>query len=261
MSATLSLPYSRWRQFLWRHPESPLLLLSAGAWLFLLAGGVMSLAPSLGIHSHDADAAATLHSSMPSESYLAFDAWPGFMLHWSIMITAMMFPTLVPQVRVVAARSLWFRRDRSMLLFLAGYSALWLVYGVTAKAVLQLLRLFSPAVFSFLLPFSLLLAGLWQLTRRKQRSLVACHFTMPMAPSGWRADFDCCRYGARTAAYCCISCWALMLVCVAAGHSLWAMLVVACVSLAERVLIRPRQAWFATALFAVALLALSAHAF
>lgn len=259
MSPALSLPYSRWRQFIWRHPESPLLLLSAAAWLFLLAHGAVASAFPLGIHTRDLDA-PTLHASMPSMSYLAFDAWPGFILHWSIMIAAMMFPTLIPQLRVVAARSLWSRRHRAMLLFLAGYSAPWIIYGVIAEAALQLLRLFSPAAFGFLLPLSLLLAGLWQLTRRKQRSLVACHFTMPMSPSGLRADFDCCRYGARTAAYCCITCWALMLVCVAAGHNLWAMLVVTGVSLAERALVRPRQIWFAASLFAVAVLALSAHA-
>jgi predicted metal-binding membrane protein len=256
MNAALTLAYPRWRQFFWRHPESPVLLLSAGSWL-LLAAGAMEAAPSLGLHPHHVDGGAAFHSSLTLWSP---DHWPVILLRWSAMITAMMFPTLVPQIRVLAARSFWSRRTRAILLFLAGYSALWLIYGAIAEAAMGLLRGSAPAMFSFLLPMSLVLAGLWQLTRQKQRSLVACHFTMPIAPSGWQADLDCCRFGLRTAAYCCVSCWALMLVCAADGHAVWVMLVVAAVSLAERVFARPRQLWFGVALFLFAILAIKTGA-
>jgi len=249
MRASLTFSYPRWRHFFWRHPESPVLLLSAGSWLFLLAAGAMDTMP---LHVHTIDSGAPLHSSL--------DHWPAVLLRWSIMTAAMMFPTLIPQVRVVAARSLWERRTRAILLFLAGYSVLWLLYGAIAEATLELLRRFRPEAPGSLLPFSLVVAGVWQLTRQKTRSLVSCHFTMPLAPSGWRADFDCCQYGWRTAAFCCVSCWALMFVCAAAGHSLWAMVVVASVSLLERIVLRPRQLWFALALCAFALFTLLAQA-
>jgi predicted metal-binding membrane protein len=190
----------------------------------------------------------------------SIDYWPAFFFRWSVMIAAMMFPTLVPQARVVAIRSLWARRTQAVLLFLAGYSALWLLYGAMAEVALGLLHRFVPAAFSFLLPVSILLAALWQLTRHKQKSLVACHFTMPIAPSGWQANLDCCRYGARTAASCCASCWALMLVCAVADHTLWAMLVVALVSLFERIIVRPRQLWFALALGVISLFTLLTQA-
>jgi predicted metal-binding membrane protein len=251
MSAALTIAYPRWRHFFWRHPESIVLLISAGSWLLLLAASVSQTTPSLGlVHAHHVEPIAVWSRNH----------WPAFLFRWSLMIAAMMFPTLVPQARLVAIRSLWARRTRAVLLFLAGYTALWLLYGAIAESALGLLHRVGPAAFSFLLPFSLLLAGLWQLTRQKQKSLVACHFTMPIAPSGWQADLDCCRYGVRTAVYCCASCWALMLVCAVADHTLWVMLVVALVSLFERIIVRPRQLWFALALSVVAVFALLTQA-
>jgi len=257
MNAALIFPYSRWRLFLWRHPESLVMLLSAAAWLFLVAASAMStmeMSPSLSapLHAHSADGSVSFH---PSMNIWGAEGWPAFLLHWAAMIVAMMFPSLASQLRVVAARSFWSRRTRATLLFLFGYLALWLLYGVIAEAFLQLAHQALPAASTFLVPFSLLIAAVWQLTRRKQKSLVSCHFTMPMSPSGWRADHDCCLYGARTAVQCCISCWALMLICAAASHALWAMLVVTTVFWIERLLRRPRQPWLASALFASALLA------
>jgi predicted metal-binding membrane protein len=247
-TAALPIPYSRWRLLLWRHPESWALLLSAGAWLFFIATSgsdwaLHSVAPL-------AHAGHTGYSHGPS-SALALH-WS---IMWSIMIAAMMFPPLIGHLRVVAARSFWSRRHRAMILFLSGYSALWLLYGFGAEAGLQLQRSISPAASGFAIPLTFLMAAGWQLTPQKRRSLIACHFTMPLAPSGWRADFDCYRYGFRTAASCCISCWALMFACAAAGHALWAMLAVTSVSWSERFLRRPRQLWLSLALFAVALLA------
>jgi hypothetical protein len=254
-TAALALPYFRWRHFLWRHPESWAFALSAGAWLFFIATGATDMATMPeGLHAHAGSAVhrTGAHSSL-QPGFL--DAWPALALHWSIMIAAMMFPLLIGQIRVVAARSLWSRRNRAMALFLFGYSALWVLYGLAVEASLQLQRLFLPTTITFLIPFSFLMAGLWQLTRQKRLSLVACHLTMPIAPFGWRADFDCWRYGFRTAANCCVSCWALMFACAATRHALWAMLVVTLVSWAERFLHRPRPRWFFRALFAVALLA------
>ena len=179
---------------------------------------------------------------------------PALFRHWPVMIAAMMFPPLIVQLRIVAARSLWSRRHRALILFLSGYSILWLLYGLLAEAGVQLQQRASLAGFHFLIPSSLLVAALWQLTLRKQKSLVACHLTMPLAPCGWRADLDCCRFGVRTGANCCISCWLLMFACAAAGHALWALLVATVVSWTERFLRRPRQLWFSAGLFAIALL-------
>lgn len=253
-TAALPLLYSRWRLLLWRHPESWAFLLSAGAWLFFIATSAFDMALTTGAPLTHAGHAG--HSHGPGYSSLnlgSLDAWPTLVLHWSIMIAAMMFPLLIGQLRVVAARSLWSRRNRAMAFFLSGYTALWLLYGLATEVGLQLQRTISLAAFTFPIPFCFLMAACWQLTAQKRLSLVACHLTMPLAPSGWRADFDCCRYGFRTAANCCMSCWALMFACAAAHHAIWAMLAVTFVSWSERFLRSPRQLWFSLALFAVAL--------
>ena len=248
-TAAVPLAYPRWRVFLWRHPETWAILLSAAAWFSFFIASVSAI----GYTSLDFLSFAD-HARHNSGSY-SFFSLPTVALHWTTMIVAMMFPLLIGQLRIVAARSLWDRRDLAMALFICGYVSVWLVFGVAVEIVLELGRTIAPILRPFLIPSSFLLAALWQLAPQKKRGLVACHLTMPLAPSGWRADRDCCRYGFRTATSCCISCWAFMFVCAATGHALWAMAIVTLVSWSERVLRRPRPLYFFLGLFTVALLA------
>jgi predicted metal-binding membrane protein len=243
MESASSFTAVRCRDFLWRHPEFPVLLLSAGAWLFLLAEPFARTGAPM---AHPGHGGAML--SLP-------ESWPALLLYWSIMLAAMMFPSLVPQVRLVAMRSFWSRRQRAITLFLAGYSVVWVLYAVLAELVLAGLQLAWSPLVRYVVPLSLLLAALWQLTPQKRRSLVACHFTMPLAPAGWRADLDCSQYGVKTAWHCLVSCWALMLICAVAGHALWAMFVVTLMALSERVVRRPRRLSFAAAVFCAVLAA------
>jgi hypothetical protein len=239
------------RPLLWRCPEWWVLVLSAAAWIFFVVDGFW-YRPFEEANSHMW--MGRMYHTVPSPGILhALDgAVSAAILHWPVMIAAMMFPLLVGQLRVVAARSLWSRRNRAMAFFLSGYTLPWLLYGLAVEVCRQTTALSS---FSPLLPLCLLSAAAWQLSPLKRRSLVSCHLTMPLAPSGWRSDFDCCRYGVRIAMSCSLSCWVLMLTCVAAYHALWAMLVVTAVAWLERLLRRPRQIWIATALVGVALCA------
>jgi hypothetical protein len=245
-TGALPLPCPRWRHLLWRHPETWVFLLSAAAWCICIAPGELNL----GLIPHVAHA---FYGHAGHSAGHLLDACGAF--HWSIMIVAMMFPTLVGQLRVVSARSLWFRRNRAIAFLLAGYSCLWLLYGFVLDAGFELLRTTAPIVLTFLAPFFFLVAVLWQLTPQKRQSLIACHITMPLAPSGWRADFDCYQYGFRIGTSCCLSCWALMLACAATGHTLWAMVIVALISWSERFVRRPSQLWFSLALCTAGLVA------
>ncbi len=152
-------------------------------------------------------------------------------LHWLIMIPAMMAPTLLGSMRVVAERSLWSRRHRAMALVLLGYAAPWIVFGLLVEASIAI----APAsVTRPLLAGSLLAAAVWQLMPLKQRSLVYCHREPILAPSGLRADWACVRYGFLLAGRCGTSCWALMITCAAAGHALWAIVLITGVVWVER---------------------------
>lgn len=234
-------------------PEWWSLCLSVGAWLFFIFIGIYKIilkADVSSIHfSHVAYFSAP-HSNL----FLIFNlskAFASWIVHWAFMIAAMMFPLLIGQIRTVAIRSFWFRRNQAIAFFLFGYTSLWLIYGIVAEVGLQLQHTILPAFSIFLAPLCFLLAACWQLTEQKHRSLVACHLTMPLAPSGWYANFDCYRYGFRVAASCCMSCWALMLTNVATHHALWSMLLVSLISFVERFFLRPRQIWFFFALFSI----------
>lgn len=164
---------------------------------------------------------------------------------WLVMTLAMMLPMVVDPVRTTAERSLWRRRHRAMALFLFSYVGCWMLAGLAASFI-TISHPFAPAI-----AFSL--AGAWQLTRFKRLSLVACHRTRPLAPRGWRADRDCLLYGATIARSCVTSCWALMLACSLAGHSLPATLFVTAIALTERYTARPDQRLLSAALFGAAL--------
>ncbi len=246
--------YARWCKFICQ-PEWWALGISAVAWLFFIVTGIYEIILR-------ADLSLIQVSHVAHFPALGFDSFlmPGligtcasWVFHWFLMIAAMMFPLLIGQIRTVALRSFWFRRNRAIAFFIFGYTALWLLYGIVAQAGLQLQRTILPTASAFLVPLCFLVAACWQLTEQKRQSLVGCHLTMPLAPSGWHADFDCYRYGFRIAASCCISCWSLMLTNLATHHALWSMILVSFIAFSERFLPQPRQIWFFCALFAVGL--------
>ena len=107
------------------------------------------------------------------------------------MVAAMMFPLILDSVRTAAADSLWKRRNRAIVEFLAGYLGPWLALGVAA-GLFQ--KSWVRTDWAAALLFGI--AALWQRTRFHQQALIACCQTVPLAPQGWRADFDCLRFGA-----------------------------------------------------------------
>lgn len=154
----------------------------------------------------------------------------GTLSGWMTMVAAMMFPMLIWPVRFVASHSRWARRNRSVAVFLAGYCAVWLVFGLAVETLIEPLRGASW-------PWTggcCLLAAAWQWTPLKRTGVLGCHRTMPLAPSGIRADIDCFCYGLTIGGNCWLSCWALMLACSAAGHSVWAMLAATALVWVER---------------------------
>jgi predicted metal-binding membrane protein len=136
------------------------------------------------------------------------------------MLGAMMPPLLAPQLRHVVARSLTRRRIRAALLFLLGYLLMWLMAG--AVLTLGSLLLGSVAIAAAVprLAAAALIAVFWQATPLKQSSLNRCHGKPPLAAFGLRAEADAFGYGAAHGAWCIGSCWALMLLPLAAGPSL-----------------------------------------
>jgi len=139
-------------------------------------------------------------------------------VHWLAMVAAMMLPAMLGQVRFVAGHSLWRLRHRHIACFLGGYATVWMLWGLVSEGGLRLLGGGGEV-----LAGSAIAAAAWQVSPWKEQGRRDCHRGALLAVRGWRAAWDCVRYGASVGVACWFSCWALMLICSAAGHSPWAM--------------------------------------
>lgn len=213
-----------------QHPEIRVYALSALCWAGLLTSRD-PLNASL-FCAGGGDRLAAL--SFAAGASLARFEWQPALWHWLLMIGAMMLPMTAMAVRHVAFRSFAGRRSRGIAAFLLGYTAVW----VAVAPLYALLRLATgiaaPGQVMPVLGTALLIAALWQASQRKQDALRLCHKVVPLAPSGGAADLSCVRFGLLHGRHCLATCWALMLVAMAAGHQTGLMLAVGCVGLAER---------------------------
>jgi predicted metal-binding membrane protein len=192
------------RRLMWRHPEWWSVALSIAAWLALL---------SMPRHSASHQSTATN------------------LVFWLLMVVAMMFPLVMAQVRQAAFHSLWSRRHRAIGVFLTGYVMPWLAFGalvILIQGELPIDRWASVIV-------AIVIAAAWQASPSKRRALSDCHRIMPLAPRGWRANWDCLRFGCRIGTACVCACWALMLVCAVSDHGTLTMCVATMVAIHDRV--------------------------
>ena len=142
------------------------------------------------------------------------------LLHWTVMVTAMMLPLQVRTIRLTAEQSIWSRRDRAIAAHVGGYVGFWVVCGLPlawADAKLHLTHRIDwtqGAAIGFMMGAAWLLSP-WKATAGRQ-----CHRTSRLSPSGWKADFDCIRYGCVSGYWCACNCWPLMIVCWLSGHNL-----------------------------------------
>jgi predicted metal-binding membrane protein len=247
-TAAASLRLSRWKQLNWLHPEWWSLAIAVSAWAMILWFAVPmdpGLSSSHGHATHEMLGAALSHNQA---------VWQPATFSWFVMTVAMMFPMMLDPIRITASRSLWHRRHRAIVGFLAGYLMPWMLFGIVTMvlvAVMQSQTGVGPAIAA---SFAFAAAALWQLTSKKRRAVIACHRTMPLAPKGWRADRDCLRYGWMIGSSCLVSCWALMLACLMSGHSFPAMLCATSVVWIERNKPRTNQRLLSAFLAALAVI-------
>lgn len=235
------------------HPEWWVYAVAAVAWLDLVLMSKLSTDGAVPAGHHDHGAAAV------SEPLLS--SWAESWSHWVLMVAAMMLPVVAPQVRNVAMRSLWLRRQRSAGLFVVGYVAVWVAVGavvLTPLVALDLHPLGTPWLVGILI-----VAAAWQVSPPRRRILRRCASLRLGPAAGRSADLDCAKAGVRSGRRCLATCGPLMLAMVA-SHSLLLMAGLLVVLLTERARGanpmrrggRPQEAWvllgFATATAAVA---------
>jgi len=147
---------------------------------------------------------------------------------WALMLLAMMPPLLARPITHLWDRSLARRRTRAIAAFVAAYASVWMLAGVVLMVAAASLRALTEAAW---LP-AIVIALAWQATPLKQTCLNRCHLLPRLSAFGLTADRDCLRYGLVSGLWCLGSCWALMLVPLAADG--WLMLPVAVLLLIER---------------------------
>lgn len=186
--------------------RNPVLLLTAAAWIWLLAdpGGSM-------VHAH---CGAMLSGNLPLPELLpmllAMNPPASLAAGWGLMLVAMMAPALILPISHVRLQSFKRRRARAITLFVAGYAAVWMAAGGVLLAAMLAAGYLAPDSY---LPAAgvILLAIIWQFSPVKQRCLNRCHAHTGLAAFGAEADLGALRSGASHGIWCAGSCWALML--------------------------------------------------
>lgn len=170
--------------------------------------------------------AAWLDHDAPFELGLPLPAAYGlFALSWTLMLVAMMLPTMIPLLRLFRTVSAGqARHDRAFAAFLAGYTLIWVAFGFLALTGDVLLHVAVDAVDwldarpGLIGAAVLALAGAFQFSDLKERCLTECRnpgaYLLPRYRHGTRAAFALAREHAR---FCLGCCWALMLVMFAVG--------------------------------------------
>jgi hypothetical protein len=159
--------------------------------------------------------------------------WAG---EWAVMIVAMMFPLLVPQIGHVAARSFAARREWSVALFVVGYALVWSAAAAAVSVALLVARgnlAVTPVAWASGL-IGCALAALWQLSSAKARAVNRCHGTMALRAFGLAADRDALRFGLVHGGRCVRACLPTMALPLLGGHAVGTMAVVFILLLAER---------------------------
>lgn len=169
---------------------------------------------------------AALHHDKLIEGGLPFAAALGlFVVAWQVMIAAMMLPSSLPVIRLfnhMATGQLRVARVRAA--FVAGYAAVWTVFGALAFiGDLGIHRTVDSwpwlAAHSWLIAGgTFVLAGAFQFSSLKDRCLRECRHPAAFLLRHYRRGGGAAlRIGARHGLACLGCCWALMLVAFAAG--------------------------------------------
>jgi len=129
-------------------------------------------------------------------------------------------------------------------IFLAGYFAVWTLYGLVAYSVYRLITAFDTDVLAwqrggpYLAGTAIAAAGVYELTPLKQLCLRHCRSPLHFVLSGWRTGrVGGFRMGVEHGSYCVGCCWGLMVILFAVGvMSLLWMAVIAAAIFAQKVL-------------------------
>jgi predicted metal-binding membrane protein len=163
-----------------------------------------------------------------------------FLVAWTVMMAAMMLPSVAP-VASLYARSIAGRRALRLTSFTGGYLVVWASTGIIAFGLGSLIARLAEgdarlATVAGVVAY--LACGLYQLSPLKYRCLAQCRSPLSLffKYSSYQGPLRDFRVGVHHGAYCLGCCWGLMIVLLALGAmSVVPLLIVATVVLTEKV--------------------------
>jgi predicted metal-binding membrane protein len=187
---------------------------------------------------------------------------------WAVMMAAMMLPSLVPMAGAYAAQARSGSQvvtPRSLVrttLFTGGYLLMWVLVGLVAWVLFQLVRSLDPTFLHwddggrYVAGGVIAGAGLYELTPLKSRCLRHCRDRDLLVADWHDGSSGAVRMGLEQGAYCIGTSWALMAALFALGvMSITWMIVIAALIAIEKILPGPALTTRATALVLVVLAA------
>jgi len=165
---------------------------------------------------------------MPIDASWSSSTIAAVFVMWAMMMVAMMLPSAAPMVltfdRISKQRSNNSTSRLDVLVFVAAYLVVWVVYSVLATGVqwgLQRFGLLTPMITSrpvWLTSSIFVLAGLYQFSPLKHACLGRCRTPLIFLMQEWREGFSgAWIVGLKHGLYCTGCCWALMLLLFTAG--------------------------------------------
>ncbi|OBF79549.1 hypothetical protein A5791_11245 [Mycobacterium sp. 852002-51163_SCH5372311] len=168
------------------------------------------------MHNDGMSMEMSMDGSMKSVSPMPLTA---FLVAWVAMLAAMMLPAILPVVRRYARTGAG--NAVSVLIFVAGYLALWSAAGIPAFLAWSGLNHSVAQTYPWagrLAGAVAVAAGLYQLTPLKTMFMRDCRMSMSPRPSG-QPDRPAAAFlaGGRYGTFCLGSCWMLMALLLAFG--------------------------------------------
>lgn len=197
------------------------------AWVVILfnPGHIMTME-----HCHVSDAGP---SATSLKMLLQMNPVSSQLAGWLLMVAAMMLPKLIVPILHIWRHSLRRRRLSLSLLFVLGYTGVWMVAGIAMIAAIIALHLLMPGSYLPAIALSII-AIIWQCSPVKQLCLNRGHDHRTLAAFGWPAARDALQFGVMHGVWCAGSGWAIMLLpmLLPSGHN-FAMILVTFIMLSE----------------------------
>lgn len=199
-----------------------LLLLSVASWAVLLwrQDGIGATGMSMSAMGEDV---AMLDGGSRSDVLTMGMAMPLFMVMWTLMMVAMMFPTAAPMVltfnRIAQQRKSAGQAFVPTWFFVASYLAVWAVFGIVAYAIAVGVDVGAEKVM-FLRDHGaqigggvLAAAGLYQLSPLKTACLAKCRTPLHFLMTSWKDGYlGALQMGTLHGSFCLGCCWLLFVI-------------------------------------------------